>query len=255
MHTINELVVLFAGSKETVSAVQHDNISLGSAEDLHVTPRRNGMICQSKVKLAKCDTAWTEPGPGDWRTSVGCSGDATRINYVSVSLFRFLILKRGASRSRKRVCVWWEGLCSWAHVISDDVIPLSIRTYHSISQKYQQWIDVHNINYFEVTYGIQGGALTGSVRSEPCWGGVKWTLVRCRSNEARVLWVLSAIYVYTHVSADTLHTCVGTYTEELFSWHVYADRLLVIMSSGSHFFLDNICVNPLFEFCFGVSQI
>jgi hypothetical protein len=49
VHTTNELPVLFAGSKETVSAVQHDNIPLGSAEDLHVTPRRDGLISESRV--------------------------------------------------------------------------------------------------------------------------------------------------------------------------------------------------------------
>jgi hypothetical protein len=32
-----------------MSAVQHDNIPLGSAEDLHVTPRRDGLISQSRV--------------------------------------------------------------------------------------------------------------------------------------------------------------------------------------------------------------
>jgi hypothetical protein len=45
------LAILFTGSKETVSTVQHDNVAVGSAEDLYVTPRRNGLINRLEVSV------------------------------------------------------------------------------------------------------------------------------------------------------------------------------------------------------------
>jgi len=61
-HSTNRLPVLFTGSKEAMSTMQHDYVPIGSPEDLYVTPRRNGLTDQSKVTEGLSTTPLLDTG-------------------------------------------------------------------------------------------------------------------------------------------------------------------------------------------------